>query len=61
MVSLSRPARAASPMAAPSRRPGLDCAGRRQASAMATARSSNDGKVTPTSAAGTSPKTDSAE
>ena len=61
MVSLSRPARAASPMAAPSRRPGFEAAGRRQASLMATARSSNATRFTPTSAAGTNPKADSAE
>ena len=61
MVSLSRPASAASPIAAPSRRPGFDGAGRRQASAMATARSSSAARSTPCSAAGTSPNTESAQ
>ena len=62
-VTLSRPARAASPRRAPSLAAGFSSAGTQaaQASAIRCARCSRVSTSTPISAAGTRPKNDSAE
>ena len=60
-VSLSRPARASAPIAAPSRRPGFTAPAARQASAIVRARATSSSTSTPRNAAGTSPKLESAE
>ena len=60
IVSLSRPARAASARNAPSCSPGFWGAGARQRSAIASAPASSGPSGTPCRAAGSSPKTESA-